>query len=73
MHSYVLDFSITTDELRRYYSGEADTVVARTRGGLTVRFAARHLRKHVTAKGIRGTFCLTTDDQNRFISLERQS
>ncbi len=73
MRDYILDLSITPDELHRYYSGKVITVVARARSGLTVRFAARHLRQHVTRNGIRGTFRLTTDDQNRFISLDALS
>ncbi len=70
MRDYILDLFITPEELLRYYSGEVVTVVARTRSGVTVRFAARHLRKHVTNSGIRGTFRLTTDDENRFIALD---
>lgn len=70
MRDYILDLFITPEELLRYYSGEVITVVARARSGVTVRFSARHLRKHVTTSGIRGTFRLTTDDENRFIALD---
>lgn len=71
MRSFVFDLNIGPDDMRGYYTGQAKHVVARTHTGQTVQFAARHLQRHVTREGMRGTFRLTVDDQNNFVSLER--
>ncbi len=71
MRSYILDLVISTQELQRYYAHGVRTVVAKARSGKTLRFDARHLRPHITDQGIRGSFQLTTDDENRFVALER--
>ena len=71
MRSYILDLIISASDCSRYYSGQVKYVYAVAHSGQSVQFAARHLRPHVTKDGIQGAFRLTTDDQNRFIALER--
>lgn len=71
MTTFVLDLRIGADEWIRYYSGTVKHVVARTRDGRRVQFAAKHLQRHVTRDGISGTFRLDIDDRNNFVALER--
>ncbi len=68
--SIVLD--ISPRDYRRYYSGQASVVMARSRDGRRVRFPAHVLRSHLTHDGIRGVFLLHFDESNRFIRLERE-
>ena len=70
MKEYIFDLRITPETWLRYYRTPTSTVVATTRFGRRVQFNARHLQKFVSHDGIRGTFCLTIDAQNDFVSLE---
>lgn len=71
MRAYDFDLFISSDRWVEYYGGRIQTVVARARDGRTVQFAARHLQRFVTREGVCGTFRLTVDDANNFVSLER--
>lgn len=53
-----------------YYTGRVSTVVTRATNGQRVQFPAMYLRKFMTNSGVKGHFCLETDN-NKFISLEK--
>jgi hypothetical protein len=71
MPRYYLDLDISREAYLRYYRGVAAAVRATDREGRAVRFPASALRGHVTHAGIRGSFCLVTDDDHRLLRLER--
>lgn len=71
MPRFILDLDISADACLRYYRGDAHSVTATDRAGRRVRFPATALRPHVTRGGVRGTFCLETDEQHRLVGLYR--
>ena len=71
MPRYILDLDICAETYLSYYQGRAATVFAVDRQGRRLRFPATALRNHITHTGIRGTFCLETDDNHRLVGLYR--
>ncbi|MCF1184368.1 DUF2835 domain-containing protein [Marichromatium gracile] len=72
MQRYYFTLDIPASEYLRYYSGAAARVLVKAHDGRTLSLPAVNLRRFVTNAGIRGAFCLTVDDAQRFVSLERQ-
>ncbi len=73
MRRYIVDLHIAPDELARLYGGRAQSVLARTREGLRVRFPAQHLRGFVTRQGVNGVFELWVDEHNKMLEMRRLS
>ncbi len=73
MKEYRFSLNISAEDYLRYYRGEAVSVIAVDPAGVSIRFPATALRGHVDRNGVRGTFRLLTDEQNRLQSLERIS
>lgn len=73
MKSIIVNLTISTEELQRLYEGSAKTVFARSIDGRSIRFPAGILRPFVLHNGIRGTFQIDFDEDNRFHSLHRLS
>lgn len=71
MQRFVFDLSISADEWLRYYRGQARHVVAIARDGRRVKFAAKHLQRHITREGIHGTFQMVIDDNNDLVVFGR--
>lgn len=71
MHRYIFSLRISADSWVQYYRMPNANVVARATTGQKVQFKARHLQKHITHTGIDGVFCLTINQNNDFVSLER--
>lgn len=71
MARYLVDLHIPADELLRYYRGAASTVAAWDRYGRRLRFPAAVLRPFVTPSGVRGTFELEVDRNNRLQGIRR--
>lgn len=71
MQRFYFNLAITATEYLPYYQGIVKQVVVRAHDGRTLSFPAANLRRFVTANGVQGRFCLTVDDQNRLVSLER--
>jgi len=67
---YLFSINITADEFLPYYQGKIHNVVVTTSKGVKVQFPAMHLRKFLTTNGIKGYFCLETQ-QNKFLSLTK--
>ncbi|MEE2788229.1 MAG: DUF2835 domain-containing protein [Myxococcota bacterium] len=70
MRQFIFDLRITPEMWLRYYRSPNANVVATTRLGQRIQFGARHLQRFITHDGIRGTFCLTIDQNQDFVSLE---
>ena len=73
MKEFEFSLKITSDAWLDYYRSPQSTVVATTVDGRRIRFAARHLVRHVTRDGIVGYFILRIDHNNDFVSLTRRS
>jgi hypothetical protein len=71
LKSIVVSLSISTEEFQRLYEGSVKTVFARSIDGRSIRFPAGILRPFVLHSGIRGTFQIDFDDDNRFHSIQR--
>jgi hypothetical protein len=67
---YYFSINITTTEFLPYYQGTIQNVVVTTTQGIKVQFPALHLRNYLTTSGIKGNFCLETQ-QNKFVSLAK--
>jgi len=68
----VVDLALDASHVEALYRGVARTVVARSRDGRWIRFPADALRRHVTWRGVHGTYALHVDD-GRLTSMERLS
>ena len=69
---YYFSLNISKERFLPYYRGEIQSIVVTTNLGTTIQFPAMHLRKHLTAVGIYGQFCLETEN-NKFLSLIKLS
>ena len=65
--------NISSYQLRDYYEGAVDSVVARAADGRTVKFPANVLRSVVQDDGVYGVFELTFDKHNKFVSIRQLS
>ena len=71
MQRIVVDISIGPDEWIKLYQGLVQDVTARARDGRSVRFPARILSRFYLNDGIRGSFCISFNDQGKFETIER--
>ena len=69
MTSLRIELRISSDEMLEYYRGTARTAHAMAINGKTVQFPASALQKFVTKEGVRGTFDLIYDENNKFVEL----
>ncbi|HEX7763642.1 MAG TPA: DUF2835 domain-containing protein [Cellvibrio sp.] len=71
MNSIVVSLVISAEEFQRLYQGSAKTVFAQSLDGRNIRFPAGILRPFVLHNGVRGTFQINFDADNRFHSIQR--
>ena len=71
MNRLTVDLNISSDEYQKLYQGVARDVVVSARDGRSVRFPARILRPYLSHAGIKGTFVIEFDDNNKFQSVQR--
>ncbi|MCL1478870.1 DUF2835 domain-containing protein [Marinobacter sp. M3C] len=71
MQRIVVDISIGPDEWIKLYQGLAQDVTGRARDGRSVRFPARILSRFYLNDGVRGSFCISFNDQGKFETIER--
>ncbi|ASP49573.1 DUF2835 domain-containing protein [Cognaticolwellia beringensis] len=69
---YYFNLNITSQEYLPYYQGKIQSIIVRSEQGVKVEFPAMHLRKYLTGNGIKGHFCLQTQN-NKFLSLDKLS
>lgn len=67
---YYFTINLTSQEFYPYYQGHIQAIVVTATNGQRVQFPAMHLRKFLVSSGIRGTFCLETEN-NKFSSLTK--
>ena len=66
-----VSLSISRDEYMKWYQGAASAVHATDTSGKKVRFPANILRPFITHTGIKGTFVIYFDDNNKFKDIRR--
>lgn len=71
MKSITVSLTISAEEFQRLYHGSVKTVFAQSLDGRSIRFPAAILRPFVLHTGIRGTFQINFDEDNRFQSIQR--
>ncbi|MGX5834836.1 DUF2835 family protein [Aeromonas piscicola] len=71
MKQFTFRLSLNSDEIMLMYQGHARRLVVRTEQGLTIELALEKIRPFVAISGVYGYFRLKTQDDYRFISLER--
>ncbi|AZQ84654.1 DUF2835 family protein [Colwellia sp. Arc7-635] len=70
--TYYFSLNISSQDYLPYYQGQIRSIVVVTAQGIRLEFPAMHLRNHLTATGIKGHFCLQTQN-NKFLSLDKIS
>tara|TARA_R110000744_G_scaffold187129_3_gene306577 strand:+ start:164 stop:379 length:216 start_codon:yes stop_codon:yes gene_type:complete len=68
--TYYFSLNFTSEEYLPYYQGRVQSIIVMTEQGVKVEFPAMHLRNYITSMGIRGRFCLKTQN-NKFLSLDK--
>ncbi len=71
MLRYTFRVALTSEQLLALYRGEAQRFSVMSEQGLRIELPIHHLRRFVSHGGIHGRFRLTTDENHRFIDLER--
>lgn len=71
MRSLIIDIHLPRDEYLRVYQDYIRQVKAVARSGETVRFPVNVLQKFVGEEGVRGTFELYFDNDNKFVEIVR--
>lgn len=69
---FYFSLRLSPQEFLPYYQGHIDTIQVMTTQGISIRFPAMHLRKHLHSMGINGKFVLITEN-NKFLSLIKLS
>jgi len=71
LKSIIVNIAISADEFQRLYEGNVKTVFAHSIDGRSIRFPAGILRPFVLHTGVRGTFEIEFDEDNRFKTIKR--
>ena len=71
MKHYYFVLQLTAAQFHQYYRGEVRTVTVRAHTGQWLNFPAEHLRRYLTHSGVSGEFELITDNNHKFIALNK--
>jgi len=71
MRQYTFRLALGRDEIMLMYQGHVRRLVVRTDQGLTLELALEKIRPFVTVNGVQGHFRLITQEDHRFVRLER--
>ena len=69
MTKFEFTLHLSADEYLQYYEGIAKSIQVQSRCGKTIQFPADKMREHVLSDGIHGTFVMTLDNSNKFVSV----
>ncbi|MFM2484071.1 DUF2835 domain-containing protein [Celerinatantimonas yamalensis] len=73
MKQYLFNIYISYDEFLDVYRGVVKNLIVRSDSGLSLQIQACHFLPFLTQIGLRGRFRLTTDNKNKYVSLEKIS
>ena len=68
---YTFRLNFTAEQILTIYRGDAQRISVLSEQGLRIELAAQHLRRFIGHSGLQGRFRLRTDDNHRFLDLER--
>jgi len=71
VNKLIIDLEISREKYLTLYKGYIKHVKAVARNGQSVLFPVKVLQPFVTHEGIRGTFCILYDADNKFKAIER--
>lgn len=67
---YYFNINLTYDEFLPYYQGRVSNIIVTSTQGKRIQFPAMHIRQYLLATGIKGYFCMHTEN-NKFLLLEK--
>ena len=67
----IVDLNISAEEYIRWYQGNARAVTAKSRDGRRIQFPASCLQPFVQHAGVKGTFAIYFDENNKLQRVER--
>ncbi|MEO0444122.1 MAG: DUF2835 domain-containing protein [Pseudomonadota bacterium] len=70
MRQVIVSLKIDADEYLKLYRGTAKSVYTHGHDGQSIRFPANILQPFVTRDGVKGTFRIVFDKENRFQYIE---
>lgn len=71
MSFVIFDLNVSPAEYQKWYGGAARSVQVTARDGRRVQFPAKVLQPFVTHAGVRGTFAIYFDEENRYKEIKR--
>lgn len=71
MNRIIVELNISKDKVMEYYKGHAQSVIAHTLEGKTVKFPAQYLRSIVGTEGVMGRFEIQYDDSGKLHSIQK--
>ncbi len=71
MPKFEFNTTLSADETRSIYQGQARYILVESAEGLKLQFPAVNFRSHVTADGINGRFRVETDANNKILALRK--
>jgi len=71
MRNVTISISISAQDYLAHYQGTVKEVVARSSDGRNIRFPSTILKPFVSHEGIRGTFVISFDDNNKFQGIRK--
>ena len=73
MKKYWVNLQISREEYLKLYRGTASQVAATSIDGIALRFPASALKSFVSHDGVEGLFCITVDDNNKLLAIDRNT
>ena len=70
-HQYVINISLTREQLEAFYAGHVNQVWARDAHGVSIQFPLQALRPYITHTGVRGCFKLRVSSEQRLLSIDK--
>jgi len=71
MPKFEFNMALSADETRTIYEGRARYIMVESAQGLKLQLPAANFRRHVTAEGIKGRFCVETNGNNKILALRK--
>ena len=71
MQRVIVQLNLSSERVMEYYRGVARYVLTVAQDGRTVQFPASMLRQFVTEEGVRGSFEIVFDQNNKLKSMRR--
>ncbi|MGF1909624.1 DUF2835 domain-containing protein [Vibrio kasasachensis] len=70
MNHYYFSLNVSYQAFLSHYNGVASNIMVVTDNGLRLQLPATRFRPFLTQIGLKGRFCLITDQNNKFVKLE---